>query len=147
MFCLSDICYSGVYLEEIVKTQWANLGNRIIISTNQNNNYKIVIFDESGKQINEIQIKNKMKEFAVSPDGKKIIYSTNGKGTWLINTEKTNEMQIDNNNGTNFQWSPDSKRVVFTIIENLDNKIYINCYLVSEDEKNKKKIYSIQLTP
>lgn len=56
---------------------------------------------------------------ALSPDGSKIAFQIPGRGMWLINADGTNLKNLGI--GSHPAWMPDSKTIIFTVVEDDGN--------------------------
>lgn len=90
---------------------------KIVFVSNTSGNWELWIMDTDGRnkrQLTYTSIDEKVP--SISPDGKKIIYTTNVGDIWIIDimTKQTKKLNLKFKNINHCRWSPDRKKIIFT---------------------------------
>lgn len=98
--------------------QAEKLQGKIVFVSNTSGNWDLWIMDADGKnkrQLTNTQIDERSP--SISPDGKKIVYTTNAGDIWIMDivTKQTKRLNLKFKNINHCRFSPDGKRIIFTV--------------------------------
>ena len=129
---------------------WRPDGEKIafVSKSKEDMKYGINIMDPNGKnrvRLNTGQVAG--WEFPWSPDGKKIVFTSNRDGNWdiyVMAVDEQNLQRLTNNSSWNgfSRWSPDGKKIAFLSDRDINPKIYGNyeLYVMEANGDNQTRL-------
>ena len=126
-------------LEYHQRVKWLSESKLLTVDYAEKN---ISIVDADGNLINSMKLKNFVSNVSASPDGDKITYYVKGEGFFISKIDGTRNMKISGDQPKNIQWSPDGKKIIFSVIEfsNDPGQRQAITYIVNADGSGKKEI-------
>jgi len=126
--------------------------SKIAFVSNTSGNWELWVMDANGdnkRQLTYTPIDERSP--SISPDGKKIVYTTNAGDIWIVNvmTKQTKKLNLELKNINHCRFSPDGKRIIFTVFHEpkMDDS---NIWIVDINGVNLRKLVDqrdIQLYP
>ncbi len=111
---------------------WTPDGSKLVYNKTPGGRWDIFTYDLDTKKERRLTVGLRGRDPAVSPDGKQIAFVNNRDGTnslGLVNIDGTNmRFLTHHNDGTQYyapQWSPDGKKLLFSVFRKKDRDIAI----------------------
>lgn len=103
---------------------------QIIFTQQINNNDNLMLYDESGNLIPLTNHPRKDSSPMVSPDGQKVVFTSERVGwwkIWVMDLQKKAIVQLTANSSADYNpsWSPDGRKILYTSTRDGNQEIYM----------------------